>query len=219
MDAFLGMIVPVAFNYPPRGWLFCNGQTVPIAQNSALFALLGTMYGGDGQNTFGLPDLRGRVPVGSQAAGPGIANILQGEKSGSNTATVLANGIATVTLTVANLPAHHHPASLDPAAITTTLQASTGTTGTSTSPANGSYLSASPGGPGSASIYCPTVTGPVNLGGVSTAAGSGAVTVGSTGSGQSLSVPVQTNATVSIMQPYLGLNYIICAEGVYPARN
>lgn len=219
MDAFMGMIVPVAFNYAPRGWMFCNGQTVPIAQNSALFSLLGTMYGGDGQITFGLPDLRGRVPVGSQGAGPGIANVVQGEMAGSNNVTVLATGAATVTLATANLPAHTHTASIDPTAIKTTLEASTGTTGTSTSPANGSFLSASPGGPGSASIYCPTVTGPVNLGGVSTAAAAGAVTVGSTGSGQPLQAPVQTNATVSIMQPYLGLNYIICAQGIFPSRN
>jgi len=219
MDAFMGMIVPVAFNYAPRGWMFCNGQTVPIAQNSALFSLLGTMYGGDGQTTFGLPDLRGRVPVGSQGAGPGIANVVQGEMAGSNNVTVLATGAATVTLATANLPAHIHTASIDPTAIKTTLEASTGTTGTSTSPANGSFLSASPGGPGSASIYCPTVTGPVNLGGVSTAAAAGAVTVGSTGSGQPLQAPVQTNATVSIMQPYLGLNYIICAQGIFPSRN
>ena len=72
MDAFMGTVLPVAFNYPPRGWLFCNGQTVPIQQNSAMFALLGTMYGGDGQNTFGIPDLRGRVVVGSQGQGPGF---------------------------------------------------------------------------------------------------------------------------------------------------
>lgn len=78
MDAFMGTIMPVAFQYAPRGWMFCNGQTLPIAQNSALFSLLGTMYGGDGQNTFGLPDLRGRVPVGSQGPGPGIATVAQG---------------------------------------------------------------------------------------------------------------------------------------------
>lgn len=219
MDAFMGMIMPVAFNYAPRGWMFCNGQTLAISQYSALFSLLGTMYGGDGQTTFGLPDLRGRVPVGSQAAGPGIANVVQGEKAGTNNVTVLASGAATVALAVANLPAHDHTATVNPTAIKTTLQASTGTTGTSTSPANGSYLSASPGGPGSASIYCPTVTGPVNLGGVSTAAETGAVTVGSTGGGQALQAPVQTSATASIMQPYLGLNYIICVEGIFPSRN
>lgn len=219
MDAFVGTIMPVAFQYAPRGWMFCNGQTLPIAQNSALFSLLGTMYGGDGQNTFGLPDLRGRVPVGSQGPGPGIATVAQGEKAGTNNVTVIATGAATVTLAIANLPAHDHTATVNPTAIKTTLQASTGTTGTSTSPANGSYLSASPGGPGSASIYCPTVTGPVNLGGVSTAAETGAVTVGTTGGGQPLQVPVQTTATASIMQPYLGLNYIICVEGIFPSRN
>ena len=108
MDAFMGTIMPVAFQYAPRGWMFCNGQTLPIAQNSALFSLLGTMYGGDGQNTFGLPDLRGRVPVGSQGPGPGIATVAQGEKAGTNNVTVIATGAATVTLAIANLPAHDH---------------------------------------------------------------------------------------------------------------
>jgi microcystin-dependent protein len=222
MEAFMGMIMPVGFNYAPRGWAFCNGQTVPIQQNSAMFALLGTTYGGDGVNTFGLPDLRGRVPVGSQAAGPGLTPIAQGEKAGTNTNTVIGTGSATVTLNASNLPPHTHPATFDSAGLTGTthLQASTGTTGTSTTPANGSFLSASPSGPSSASIYSPTATGPVNLGGVSTAiGGTGAVTVGANTGGQPLAAPVTTTAMVSNMQPYLGLNYIICMEGIFPSRN
>lgn len=223
MDAFMGMIMPVGFNYAPRGWMFCNGQTVPIQQNSAMFALLGTMYGGDGQNTFGLPDLRGRVPVGSQGVGPGLSAITQGEKAGTNTTTVIGTGQASISLTAANLPPHTHPASFNPTGLTATtqLQASTGTTGTSTAPANGSVLSASPSGPSSASIYSSTPTGPVNLGGVTTTVGgTGTVTVNdNTGGGHPLAAPVTTTATISNMQPYLGLNYIICMEGIFPSRN
>ena len=72
-EPFIGMIILFPYNFAPRGWAFCNGQLLPIAQNTALFSLLGTTYGGDGQTTFALPDLRGRVPdvvrAGSRAVG------------------------------------------------------------------------------------------------------------------------------------------------------
>lgn len=219
MEAFIGTVMAVGFNYAPRGWAFCNGQLMAISQNSALFALLGTMYGGDGQTTFGLPDLRGRVPVGSQGAGPGISPVVQGEKAGTNNVTVIASGTATATLSVANLPAHTHGVTVNPSAVTTSVQVST-VAGTSGTPAANSYLCAAPaGGPGSATIYAPTATSPVNLGGVGTTLGTGAVSVDATGSGQALAIPVSTSATASIMQPYLGLNYIICLEGIFPSRN
>lgn len=89
---YLGEIKLVAQNYAPRGWALCNGQLLPINQNQALFSLLGTTYGGNGQTTFALPDLRGRVPVGD-----GLTIVL-GERQGAETAT----------LTEANLPAHSH---------------------------------------------------------------------------------------------------------------
>ncbi len=228
MDAFMGTVLPVAFNYPPRGWLFCNGQTVPIQQNSAMFALLGTMYGGDGQNTFGIPDLRGRVVVGSQGQGPGLANVIQGERAGSNNVTVIANGTVNVTLSLANLPAHNHPATLDLAGLTgrTTISVGTGTApaGTAFIAQAGSLLTSTAAGtPPAAAIYLPDgtpQTAPVNLGGVTTTvSGSGTVSTGNTGTGAPLSAPVVTNATVSIMQPYLGLNYIIAMQGIFPSRN
>jgi microcystin-dependent protein len=64
-EPFIGQIMLVPYNFSPRGWAFCNGQLMSIAQNTALFSLLGTTYGGDGQTTFALPDLRGRVPISS----------------------------------------------------------------------------------------------------------------------------------------------------------
>jgi len=86
-------------NFPPAGWAFCNGQLMAISENSTLFNLIGTTYGGDGQSTFGLPDLQGRFPV-HQGQGPGLANYLIGQKAGEEN----------VTVTVNQLPAHNHPA-------------------------------------------------------------------------------------------------------------
>jgi microcystin-dependent protein len=227
MEAFMGTIMAVGLNFNPRGWLFCNGQTVPIQQNSAMFALLGTMYGGDGQNTFGIPDLRGRVAVGSQGNGPGLTPIAQGEKAGVNNVTVIANGAVSISLTSANLPAHTHPAtmSLTGLSAVTNLQASTATTGGGFVPqANGYLGGTTAGSPPAAAIYQPSgtaPTAPVNLAGASTTfSGNGSVTVdANTGGGQPLAAPVQTQALTSVMQPYLGLNYIIAMEGVFPSRN
>lgn len=97
MDPILGTIIIFAGNFEPRGWAFCNGQTLSISQNSALFSLLGTMYGGDGVTTFQLPDLRGRVPMHS-GNGNGLTPRVQGEVLGSET----------VSLTAAQMPQHSH---------------------------------------------------------------------------------------------------------------
>lgn len=86
-----------AGNFAPAGWAFCDGSLLPISQNETLFALIGTTYGGDGQTTFALPDLRGRVPIGS-GQGAGLSNRILGEKVGQES----------VTLTTANMPSHSH---------------------------------------------------------------------------------------------------------------
>ncbi|MBT9097285.1 phage tail protein [Methylovulum psychrotolerans] len=96
-EPFVGEIRMVGFNYAPRGWALCDGHTLPVAQYQALFALLGVTYGGDGRTTFGLPDLRGRVPV-NQGTGPGLSTYVMGQKAGSET----------VTLTSAQIPNHTH---------------------------------------------------------------------------------------------------------------
>ncbi len=97
MEPFIGQIFIVGFNFAPRYFATCDGQLLSIAQNTALFSLLGTMYGGDGRTTFALPDLRGRVPI-HMGEGPGIPARSQGENGGS----------ASVTLTTQNMPAHTH---------------------------------------------------------------------------------------------------------------
>ncbi len=185
------------------------------------------MYGGDGQNTFGIPDLRGRVVVGSQAQGPGLANVAQGEKAGINTYTLINQGVVTVTLTGANLPQHNHAVTVPGSAFTasSTLYATNnaGTPPGNYAPTAGSMLGNSSGtGQGVAAIYNPAGGTTVALApaSVTTAlVGSAAVTSGDTGAGAALSAPVITSANVSMMQAYLGLNYIIAMEGIFPSRN
>ena len=96
-EPFLGTIVLFAGNFAPRGWAMCNGQILSISQNTALFSILGTTYGGNGVTTFALPDLRGRAPIGFNQ-GPGLSNHQLGEEGGTET----------VTLTVGEIPAHQH---------------------------------------------------------------------------------------------------------------
>jgi len=102
-EPFIGEIRMFAGNFAPRGWAFCDGQLLAISQNAALFSLLGTIYGGDGRTTFGLPDLRGRIPIHT-GQGPGMTPRQLGAKGGSEQ----------VTLTINHLPVHEHQArSLD----------------------------------------------------------------------------------------------------------
>lgn len=97
MDPFLGEIRAVPYTFAPQGWADCDGQLLSIAQNSALFSLIGTYYGGDGRSTFALPNLQGRVAVG-QGGGPGLDPVQIGE----------VGGTAAVTLLVTQLPSHGH---------------------------------------------------------------------------------------------------------------
>jgi microcystin-dependent protein len=96
-EPFIGQLGLFPFNFAPRGWAMCAGQLLPISQNTALFSLLGTTYGGNGTSNFALPDLRGRVPNG-QGAGPGLQPYDMGEQGGA----------ATVTITDATSPRHSH---------------------------------------------------------------------------------------------------------------
>lgn len=89
-EPYIGQLMTVGFNFAPRGWALCDGQILPISQNTALFSLLGNTYGGDGQTTFALPDLRGRSVVGF-GNGPGFSNIGWGQKGGSQSMTLTTN--------------------------------------------------------------------------------------------------------------------------------
>ncbi len=94
-EPFLGEITIFAGNFPPHGYAFCHGQLLPINQNQALFALLGTMYGGNGTTTFALPDLRGRVPMGA-GQGPGLTARQEGETLGSERVELLTTVVNSV---------------------------------------------------------------------------------------------------------------------------
>ena len=96
-EPFLAEIRIFSFNFAPQSWAQCNGQLMPIAQNTALFSLLGTSYGGNGQTTFGLPNLQGQVPM-AWGQGPGLSNYALGETGGSQTVALLAT----------EMPAHSH---------------------------------------------------------------------------------------------------------------
>jgi microcystin-dependent protein len=96
-EPFVGEIRMFAGTFAPRGWAFCDGQLLAVSQNDALFSLLGTIYGGDGRTTFGLPDLRGRLPIHA-GQGPGLSNRRLGSKLGSEKET----------LTVNQIPSHTH---------------------------------------------------------------------------------------------------------------
>lgn len=182
MEGTIAEIRMFAGNFAPKNWAFCSGQLIPIASNTALFSLLGTFYGGNGQTTFGLPNLSGRVPVGA-GAGPGLPNVQLGEVSGQNSVTLLAT----------NLPAHNHTVS---ASGSMAARSGAGNTDTPTgsipaSSASDEIYAAPAGSTGTMA--------PMNVSGTTSIAGS--------------------NSPVSVMQPYLGMNYIICMFGIYPSRN
>lgn len=228
MDAFVGTIIPVAFDYAPRGWALCNGQLLPINNNQALFALIGTVYGGDGRTTFGLPDLCGRTIVGSQGAAPApVVNFTRGQMVGETKPLAVVAGNAQATLKPENLPL----ATVTGAVIGSSLEAKSTLNATSSGPgataaAPNAMLSNT--GPNNqlGAVYYPAPAAGTILPSVAlstesvttTLSGSASVTA-SIGSSQAI------NTTLGIppfeaypMQPSIALNYIICLVGIYPNR-
>jgi len=174
-EPYLGSIVMFAGNFAPRGWAFCAGQVLSIAQNTALFSILGTTFGGNGTTNFALPDLRGRGPVGT-GAGPGLGNIDLGEMAGSEN----------VSLLVSNMPALNHPIACD------------NTASSSTAP-SGMVPGLSATRTTSLAVYsnnAPNAT-------------MNPLTVGVAGGSHPF----------GIRDPFLGINFIIALEGVFPSRN
>lgn len=123
-EPFIGQLMLFGGNFCPRGWSTTNGQLLSIAQNTALFSILGTTYGGDGRVTFGLPDLRGRVPL-SQGQGPGLSDYAEGQTAGAQT----------VTLTINNMPAHNHSVS-----VVTLLKVANGQTADTPDPLRNAFV-------------------------------------------------------------------------------
>lgn len=179
MEGYIAEIRLFAGNFAPRGWAFCNGQILSIAQNTALFSLLGTTYGGNGQTTFALPDLRGRTAVGP-GQGPGLPAVNLGQVAGEPNHTLI----------ITEMPAHNHATQ-----VTTNANTNAGDVSV---PTNAIWSSSESG--------APYVTG---AGNTAMSPSAVQVTVGIAGGSQ----------PHNNMQPYLGMNYIICMEGIYPSRN
>ncbi|PJJ54404.1 phage tail protein [Hymenobacter chitinivorans] len=186
-EAFIGSIVLFAGNFAPKNWAFCDGSLLSIAQNSALYSILGTTYGGNGQTTFALPDLRSRVPVHANngQAGPGQQAVQLGEVAGTRNVTLLA----------AQMPAHTHVQQVATQAATTSAPSATVVPGTPNGVTSGSEES-------------------VAINNMVAASGATLVPLAPTAIGVA-----GGSQPVSVMQPYLGLNYIICLFGIYPSRN
>jgi len=173
-ESYIGSIAIAGFDFPPRGWAFCNGQLLPINQNQALFALLGTQYGGNGTTTFALPNLQGRAAMHGDS-------FSQGQVVGQNS----------LTLSVANLPSHFHTLSYAPPCSTNAATSADPTGNVPAATTSNSY-----GSPATA-----------NLG--YTAQGGATISTASAGG----------NQPVSVMQPYLVLNFCIALTGIFPSRN
>ncbi|MFW3898426.1 phage tail protein [Pseudomonas putida] len=210
-DPFLGEIRMAGFNFNPYGWALCQGQLVPLNQNTALFALLGTQFGGDGVSTFGLPDLRSRTPVG-QGQGTGLSNYQMGQKGGSESVTQLTS----------NLPTHTHLLSLvtNNSTLTATSTAQVvNADATSVAPIAGGCLGIPNDGAGTTyQLYhsgkdnngnpLPRVDlapQPVTFTGGVTVTGTAALTGG--------------NIPTSVLSPYIAVNFIIAMQGIFPSRN
>jgi len=184
MEEYLGMIKLFAGNFVPRGWAECNGQLVPIHQASNLFSLVETMYGGDGITTFGLPDLRGRIPVG-----------LGNQPDGDAYKQGVTGGSERIVLTTKHLPEHTHAAKL-------AMSTAAGDSGT---PAADSVLGVPnyPDGRGAAnsSLYNKATADVANT---------KMISVDPAG--------LPSPDAIDLRQPYIGMRYIICMEGIYPSR-
>ena len=203
MDEYLAIIKIFAGNFAPKTFAFCQGQIMSIQSNQALFALIGTIYGGNGTTTFALPNLGGRVPVGT---GQGISRNYQvGE----------AAGVESITLTSNQMPMHGHTQALTSESTSSQAGTAIAAAGDAITPLN-NYLALSPkigSGPNATQLktYATAAAGtPVSLGG-------GAITTNTTTSGNT--ALAGGSQPVSIMQPYLAINYVITTQGIFPSRN
>jgi microcystin-dependent protein len=203
MDAFVGTILPWPVGWCPRDWHFCDGSLLSIVTYEALYSLIGTTYGGDGRTTFGIPDLRCRMPLGMSngATIPNLTPRALGTKGGAEN----------VTLDIAHIPAHTHVATFTPTNSGGTLQASAATANTIVP--TGNYLANGTDTSGNSYTFenyvTPAAAGPLtNLAGL-TITGSGTIANSVVGGGQA----------TATMPPFLVLNYIIALQGLYPNRD
>jgi microcystin-dependent protein len=203
MDAFVGQIMSFGFSFAPQGWFPCDGRLLSISNYEVLYTLIGTTYGGDGVNSFQLPDLRGRVPI-HIGQGPALSNYVLAQKGGAEQVTLLP----------ANMPPHTHAVTVTAGAgnagvispVTASLNATTASALTVT--AAGTLLG------GGHQAYVAGTTTPV------APMASNALAV--TGSLPLPRVTVNNNGgsiPVPVVQSYLAVSYCICWAGIYPTQN
>jgi microcystin-dependent protein len=201
-SGYIGSVCATAANFCPRGYALANGAILSISTNSALFAVLGATYGGDGRSTFALPDLRGRSPVGV-GQGAGLTNVAWGQRRGSEKQL----------LSLAQMPAHSHTAAFIPAGGGSPADVEVSTeNGTKAVPDDGDYLAVGKNGLASVNSYVPASSAgtTASLGGVTGGGGGGGtVTIGTNGGSQPF----------YIVPPQLGLYYCINTDGLFPPRN
>lgn len=206
MDEYIGIIKMFAGNFAPRGWAFCDGSILPINQNTALFSILGTTYGGNGQTTFGLPDLRGRVAVGT-GSGPGLSTYTLGQLAGVENTMLISSQI----------PPHNHPVQQ----VSIQGQAKIRISDAEGDAAGGKNRGIAQGAaalPNTNNVRpllyqnspAYTENNMLDLNTVDTS--ELVVPVHSTGINTGQSAPV------NVIQPFLAINFIICVEGIYPSR-
>ncbi len=185
MEGYIAEIRLFAAPFAPRNWAYCQGQTISIAQNSALFSLLGTTYGGNGIQTFQLPNFASRQARGT-GQGAGLSNIQLGELGGTERASMLIN----------NMPNHTHAA----------VVKSSANTANTINPIGGSY------GPVQVQVQTPS--------GITATGNMYSASSNTTMAGDTVVVqPAGNNVPFSLLNPYLGMNYIICLYGIYPSRS
>lgn len=200
-DPFLGEIRMVGFNFAPSGWALCSGQTMSIAQNQALFALLGTTYGGDGVTTFVLPNLQGRSPVGV-GSGLGLSTVALGQIGGSEN----------VTLTVNQMPAHTHIATSSggvTASGSVAIPATTATTNEGGTPGPTTVLGPITASGRAGSLYSTATPNTTLLPFNVTVQGNGPAVQNS---------PAGGGMPTPLRNPYLGINFVIALSGIFPPR-
>ncbi len=210
MDGYLGTIMVFAGNYAPKNWAYCYGQLANIAQNQALYSILGINYGGDGRTTFGIPDLRGRVVVGT-GTGPGLTPVPLSYMS----------GFERVPIAISNLPAHNHDAAA-------TIQGLLPVTGAIQAIMNINDSDSDGGETGNDKFLGHSTSGDLyaNSSNGSTL-NTGAITVSTSGMSVNtagatvIATTANTGGSIPLynMQPFTGLNYIICIDGLYPSRS
>lgn len=223
MDYYLGMIFLWGGPWIPVGFMPCDGRSLNIQQYAALYAIMGTRYGGNGTSTFNLPDLRSRFPLGLPSVGqPPLPN------GGSTAYTGNLASLGSVSIGVSNLPTHNHSYNTAPSGtvsiaipVSTAAPANTNTPGTNTilgaanftDGVNSQDVAAYSTATSGAGV---TTLAPFNA----TLTGGGAqASTGSTGSGTALPINVVGALNIPTMPPYCSVNYMICVQGLFPPRN